>query len=154
MLQEENWKTLSWWEDQLRVLEMVDNGKAQADGLSPAAVFRAVLLKQDAAFPLLRPVLSFTSVGIHFWGILKYEKWPYPYTVSLQPTKKKNICETSQDRTQGTSLVILWLRGHAPNAGGLGSIPGGGIRSHMSQIVPWATRRSLMPQLRFSPVKQ
>ena len=31
----------------------------------------------------------------------------------------------------GTSLVIQWLRLHAPNAGRLGSIPGGGTRSRM-----------------------
>ena len=31
----------------------------------------------------------------------------------------------------GTSLVVQWLRLHAPNAGGLGSIPGQGTRSHM-----------------------
>ena len=39
MLQEKNWKMVSWWEDQLRVLEMADNGKAQGDGIFPAAVF-------------------------------------------------------------------------------------------------------------------
>ena len=32
----------------------------------------------------------------------------------------------------GTSLVVQWLRLHAPNAGRLGSIPGQGARSHMS----------------------
>ena len=31
----------------------------------------------------------------------------------------------------GTSLVVQRLRLHAPNAGGLGSIPGQGTRSHM-----------------------
>ena len=35
----------------------------------------------------------------------------------------------------GTSLVIQWLRPHAPNAGGLGSIPGQGTRSHMPQVL-------------------
>ena len=34
----------------------------------------------------------------------------------------------------GTSLVARWLRLHAPNAGGLGSIPGQGIGSHMLQL--------------------
>ena len=32
---------------------------------------------------------------------------------------------------KGTSLVVQWLRLRAPNAGGLGSIPGQGTRSHM-----------------------
>ena len=34
----------------------------------------------------------------------------------------------------GTSLVVPWLRLQAPNAGGLGSIPGQGTRSHMLQL--------------------
>ena len=34
----------------------------------------------------------------------------------------------------GTSLVVQWLRLHAPNARGLGSIPGQGTRSHMPQL--------------------
>ena len=32
-----------------------------------------------------------------------------------------------------TSLVVKWLSLHAPNAGGLGSIPGQGTRTHMPQ---------------------
>ena len=31
-------------------------------------------------------------------------------------------------------LVVQWLRLHASNAGGLGSIPGQGNRSHVSQL--------------------
>ncbi|TEA31633.1 hypothetical protein DBR06_SOUSAS7710076, partial [Sousa chinensis] len=31
------------------------------------------------------------------------------------------------------SLVVQWLRLHARNTGGLGSIPGQGTRSHMPQ---------------------
>ena len=31
-------------------------------------------------------------------------------------------------------LMVQWLRLHAPNAGGLGSIPGQGTRSHMLQL--------------------
>ena len=34
----------------------------------------------------------------------------------------------------GTSLVVQWLRLRTPNAGGLGSIPGQGTRSHMPQL--------------------
>ena len=29
---------------------------------------------------------------------------------------------------QGTALVVQWLRLHAPNAGGLGSVPGWGTK--------------------------
>ena len=34
----------------------------------------------------------------------------------------------------GTSLVVQWLRLCAPNAGGPGSIPNQGTRSHMLQL--------------------
>ncbi|TEA29277.1 hypothetical protein DBR06_SOUSAS14810096, partial [Sousa chinensis] len=36
-------------------------------------------------------------------------------------------------RLTGISLVVQWLRLHAPSAGGPGSIPGQGTRSHMLQ---------------------
>ncbi|TEA33540.1 hypothetical protein DBR06_SOUSAS3910096, partial [Sousa chinensis] len=42
----------------------------------------------------------------------------------------------------GTSLVVQWLSLHVPNAGGPGSIPGQGTRSHMLQ------RRSRVSQLK------
>ena len=32
------------------------------------------------------------------------------------------------------SLIVQWLRHYAPNAGGLGLIPGQGTRSHMQQL--------------------
>ena len=44
-------------------------------------------------------------------------------------TKKKSFKLLCQ-----TSLVVQWLRLHAPNAGGLGSIPGQGTESHMTQL--------------------
>ena len=57
----------------------------------------------------------------------------------------------------GTSLVVQWLRLCAPSAGGLGSIPGQGTRSHMPQlrirmpqlkILHVTTKRSRTPQLK------
>ena len=48
----------------------------------------------------------------------------------------------TQRDTRGSSLVVQWLRLCAPNAGGLGSIPGQGARSHMLQL------RVCMPQLK------
>ena len=69
----------------------------------------------------------------------------------------KNVCSSSKtvlkrkiyntknfirrDRSR-TSLVVQWVRLRAPNAGGLGSIPGRGTRSRMQQL------KSYMPQLR------
>ena len=40
----------------------------------------------------------------------------------------------SKSPRNGTSLVVQWLRLCIPNAGGLGSIPGQGTRSHMPQL--------------------
>ena len=39
-----------------------------------------------------------------------------------------SMCKECASETYqpGTSLVVRWLRHHAPNAGGLGSIPGQG----------------------------
>ena len=36
-----------------------------------------------------------------------------------------------KNKVEGTSLVVQWIGLHAPNAGGPGSIPGQGSRSHM-----------------------
>ena len=47
-----------------------------------------------------------------------------------------------ESKRMGTSLVAQWLRLCAPNAGGLGSIPGQGTRSHMLQL------KARMPQLK------
>ena len=37
--------------------------------------------------------------------------------------------------------MVWWLRLHASNAGGLGSIPGQGTRSHMPQPRPGVTKQ-------------
>ena len=37
-------------------------------------------------------------------------------------------------KQEGTSLVVQWLRLHAPNAEGPGSTPGQGIRIHILQL--------------------
>ena len=39
-----------------------------------------------------------------------------------------------------TSLVVQWLKVHTPNAGGLGSIPDQGTRSHLLQEPLAATK--------------
>ena len=56
-------------------------------------------------------------------------------------TEKAKICNFIQRRHTGTSLVVQWLSLHTPNAGGRGSIPGQGTRSHIPQL------RVCMPQL-------
>ena len=46
----------------------------------------------------------------------------------------------SEGTDPGTSLVVQWLRLHAPNAGALGLIPGQGTWFHMPQLRPSAAR--------------
>ena len=51
----------------------------------------------------------------------------------------------------GTSLVVQWVRLHAPKAGGPGSISGWGTRSLMHAATKKSastTKRSRMPQLK------
>ena len=43
--------------------------------------------------------------------------------------------------SDGTSLVVQWLRLHAPNAGGPGSIPGQEIRYHTWQLSRGAAKK-------------
>ena len=56
-----------------------------------------------------------------------------------------------------TSLVIQWLRLRTANAGGLGSIPGQGTRSHMLQLrvhmLQLKKKKFHMLQLRSSAAK-
>ena len=56
----------------------------------------------------------------------------------MHPYVHSSTIHNSQDMEAGTSLVAQWLRLHTPSAGGLGSIPGQGTRSHLH-----ATTKSL-----------
>ena len=49
--------------------------------------------------------------------------------------RKVHLCHFLKEIT-GTSLVIQWLRLHAPSSGDLGSIPGQGNGSHISKQRP------------------
>ena len=48
----------------------------------------------------------------------------------------EKVGEGERKKGEETSLVVQWLRLHAPNAGDLGLIPGQGTRSHMLQLRP------------------
>ena len=63
--------------------------------------------------------------------------------------------DTCSWRDSRGGQAVLWLRLHAPNAGGPGLIPDRGTRSHMPQlkILHAAARRSSTPQLRLSTAK-
>ena len=58
----------------------------------------------------------------------------------------------------GTSLVVQWIKLITPKAGGIGSIPGQGPRSHMTKLkIPKGgnkDQRSCMPQQRPGTVKK
>ena len=60
---------------------------------------------------------------------------PGPRLIQKPQTSQENGRSTSlmnkHIKILRTSLVAQWLRLHTPNAGGLGSIPGQGTRSHM-----------------------
>ena len=46
------------------------------------------------------------------------------------------------------SLVVQWLRLHAPNAGGLGSVPGQGAKSYMLRLtIPHAETKTWWSQI-------
>ena len=52
------------------------------------------------------------------------------------------------DGAKGTFLVVQWLRLHAPNPGGPGSIPGQGTSSHMPQLkIPHAVMKTVGPSV-------
>ena len=53
------------------------------------------------------------------------------YLHMVKRENKLGLSSSYQNIHPGTSLVVQWLRLHAPNAGGLGSIPGQGTRSRM-----------------------
>ena len=50
--------------------------------------------------------------------------------------------KTDKNGERGTSLVVLRLKRHVPNAGGPGLIPGQGTKSHLLQL------RVHMPRLK------
>ena len=53
-------------------------------------------------------------------------------------------------KAMGVSLVVQWLRLCVPNAGGLGSIPGQGTRSHLSKLkIPHAATKTRCSQIIF-----
>ena len=54
----------------------------------------------------------------------------------LQYSQASLVAQMVKNPPAGTSLVVQWLRPCAPNAGGPGSIPGQGTRSHVLQLRP------------------
>ena len=55
--------------------------------------------------------------------------------ISVRPEVYVKQAHTEDKKeVSGTFLAVQWLKLHAPNTGGLGSIPGQETRSHMPQV--------------------
>ena len=86
---------------------------------------------EDLPDPRIKPVSPalagrfFTTEPLGKQGHMCHKK----YTVAKIPWPLR-------PQMTGMSLVAHWLRHHTPNAGGQGSIPGQGTRSHKPQLRP------------------
>ena len=96
----------------------------------------------DTSFTLTRDTQSLPeSWRVHFLNMHPYLHLSISTTVIQASSTTWSVYHTSlktglcwhhlKTLICGTSLVVQWLRLHAPNAGGLGSIPGQGTRFHM-----------------------
>ena len=52
----------------------------------------------------------------------------------MESSQEGRKCDLPKNRLTGPSLVVQWLGLRVPNAGGPGSIPGQGARSHKPQL--------------------
>ena len=76
--------------------------------------------------------------------------WGQPwYQSKKKDTTRCKNCQYNTSKPGLPCLVVQWVRLWAPNAEGLGLIPGQGTRSHMRQL-----KRSRMLQLRPSATKK
>ena len=93
---------------------------------------------------ILRVVPSATPTSV-FPGVLARSKLHVPepgliFTLWFFPHQSERALEDF--------LVVQWLRFHTPSAGGLGSIPGQGTRSHMATKDPTcAATKTLSSQM-------
>ena len=87
---------------------------------------------KDTTKKLLKLLTEFSKVSGYKINIQKSVVFLYTNKELSEREIKKTIPFTS--KRIGTSLVVQWLRLHAPNAGGPGSILGQGARSRMPQL--------------------
>ena len=74
------------------------------------------------------------------WVMIPLENLVVHFRTYPKMKSVKVIKNTMKLIQLGASLMVQWLRFHAPNAGGLGSIPGQGTRSCMRQLRPSAAK--------------
>ena len=90
---------------------------------SPFILFLSVPSKKRQRIPRLPLTLSFPCV-LRLWHFFP-ALFKFYFFFNLQ---------TLKNTEWGTSLVVQWWRLHAPNAGGLGLIPGQGTGSREPQL--------------------
>ena len=112
--------------------------------------FWTLLVRYFVECPQCRFVWCFLMIRLKLWfGMGEYHRGKVPFSSTISWVCNINItswdmltlitwlrwCLPSHSTLKllfwGTSLVAQWLRLHAPNTGGPGSIPGQGTRSHM-----------------------
>ena len=58
----------------------------------------------------------------------------------IREQRPAGSCQPSEARRLGASLMVQWLRLHAPNAGGPGSIPGQETRFPDAKTKTWCSQ--------------
>ena len=101
-----------------------------------------ILFSLEASHFTIQPGVRFISLPVAHRNSV-----PPNFYSSKECTKQRSLLlsrkiVSSKISLPGTSLVIQWLKLHAPKAGGLGSIPGQETRSHMPQLRP-STAKSI-----------
>ena len=125
--------------------------------VSQVHLLHEVSLDHNASLRTAMDFLVLTSTGIYLWSMgiwlwyngcdcgeyLKYS-WAPEYRNALGNLQLEMQIHSLLPKKPlwETSLVVQWLRHRASNAGGPGSIPRQGSRSHILQL------RVLMPQLK------
>ena len=78
-------------------------------------------------------VKSYLSFFFFFWAI-KLSLFTNDMIISVENFMESTVKLKEWSCKFGISLVVQWLRFHASNAGGTGSIPGLETKSHIPQL--------------------
>ena len=92
---------------------------------------------EDWTYPTLgftiKPIIKTVQYWQKSWQI---DQWKRIKNLEIDPYSQLIFDREAKaiQWNKGNSLVVQWLRFHAPNAGDSGLIPGQGTRSHMLQL--------------------
>ena len=87
------------------------------------------LLRKNFLYPCPKYIFNAQLPYCFPWSCSKQNKTPQPYEVGSNHMKHYVLIVKMW--FWGSSLLVQWLRLHAPHAGGLGLTPDQGARSHM-----------------------